>query len=246
MTILISCKHTCNSISLQKKMTTGSSTSTIISFKAGSSLKEFLDKRTNIRKTFYEIGEVIAVIKRVISDERLYDGRNPVMILCSPELEKVVDCKGFHINQLRERLMCHISFASDYAINLPGAIEPESPTHSEQTKRIANHILSHNNAQFKLTPNFLRIIQSMEPANRTRYTYTFAEAAQLLSNYMTAKRVRLVDERNPKVALVQNDPLGTAFNVSAFHKCQVKALMSTQLSPTQVRRTVRRCNKSSS
>ena len=230
-------------------MATDSSTSTpstIVSFKAGSSLKEFLDKRTNIRKIFYEIGEVIAVIKRVISDERLYDSRNPVMILCSPELEKVVDCKGFHIKQLRERLMCHIQFVSDYAINPPSASEPVSPTHSEQIRRIANHILSHNNAQFKLTPNFLRVIQSMEPANQTRSTYTFAEAAQLLSNYITARRERLVDERNPKVALVQNDPLGTAFNVSAFHKCQVKALISTQLSPTQVRRTVRRCNKSSS
>lgn len=39
----------------------------------------------------------------------------------------------------------------------------------------------------------------------------------------------MFDQRNIKVALVANDPLGKAFNVKAFHRCQVTNFLRSQL-----------------
>ena len=65
--------------------------STIVSFKKGSTLKAYIDGKTNIIKRFYMI---------VISDEKMYDVRNPSIVLCSPELELVLDRRPFIFQNL--------------------------------------------------------------------------------------------------------------------------------------------------
>ena len=67
-------------------------------------------------KKFYMIGEVLAILKAVISDEKMYDVRNPSIVLCSPELELVLDRKAFHISELTERIMNQVAWAPDYSL----------------------------------------------------------------------------------------------------------------------------------
>ena len=93
-----------------------STLSTIVSFKKGSSLKAYMDGKTKIIKKFYMIGEVLAILKAVISDEKMYDVRNPSIVLCSPELELVLDRKAFHISELTERIMNQVAWAPDYSL----------------------------------------------------------------------------------------------------------------------------------
>jgi hypothetical protein len=47
------------------------------------------------------------------------------------------------------------------------------------------------------------------------------QVAMLLSKYIMCHKDRFFDLRNIKVALVENDLLGTAFKVRAFHRTQV-------------------------
>ena len=42
---------------------------------------------------------------------------------------------------------------------------------------------------------------------------------------------KFFDTRNIKLAMVQDDPLGEAFGVNAFHRCQVNNLLRGQLTP---------------
>ena len=42
---------------------------------------------------------------------------------------------------------------------------------------------------------------------------------------------KFFDTRNIKLAMVQDDPLGEAFGVNAFHRCQVGNLLRNQLTP---------------
>ena len=53
----------------------------------------------------------------------------------------------------------------------------------------------------------------------------------LLSKYILARKKEIFDPRNIKLALVGNDPLGDAFGVKAFHRCQVNNLLRSQLIP---------------
>ena len=57
------------------------------------------------------------------------------------------------------------------------------------------------------------------------------QITRLLSAYILSKKHLIFDKRNIKLALVENDPLGKAFGVTAFHRCQVNALLRTQLIP---------------
>ena len=57
------------------------------------------------------------------------------------------------------------------------------------------------------------------------------QITRLLSAYILSKKHLIFDKRNIKLALVENDPLGKAFGVTAFHRCQVNALLRTQLVP---------------
>ena len=41
----------------------------------------------------------------------------------------------------------------------------------------------------------------------------------------------MFDFRNIKLALVQDDPLGEAFGLASFHRCQIASLLKSQLVP---------------
>ena len=55
----------------------------------------------------------------------------------------------------------------------------------------------------------------------------------LLSTYILAHKEKFFDCRNKKLAMVGGDPLGEAFEVRAFHRCQVGHLLKQQLIPVQ-------------
>lgn len=51
----------------------------------------------------------------------------------------------------------------------------------------------------------------------------------MLSEYILSNKEKFFDPRNIKVALVENDPLGIAFKVKSFHRCQVTSLLRKQI-----------------
>ena len=53
----------------------------------------------------------------------------------------------------------------------------------------------------------------------------YIQVTLLLSKYILARKDKIFDPRNIKLALVANDPIGEAFGVKAFHRCQVKYVL---------------------
>ena len=93
-----------------------STPSTVISFEEGSTLKAYIEGKSHISKTFYVIGEVLAILKTVISEEKMYNERNPSIVLCSQELEEVLDRKALHISELTECITSQIAWAENYSM----------------------------------------------------------------------------------------------------------------------------------
>ena len=52
-----------------------------------------------------------------------------------------------------------------------------------------------------------------------------------MSKYILARKEKFFDQRNIKLAMVENDKIGEAFGVKAFHRCQVNNLLRQQLVP---------------
>ena len=70
----------------------------LVKFKKDSTLEQFLLTKTgDANKTCMEI---LNILKNIIKSEEMYDPRNPSIIFCSQELEKIFNCKALHLYDL--------------------------------------------------------------------------------------------------------------------------------------------------
>ena len=56
---------------------------TVFKFKRGAPLKIYISRITSTEKTYYTLREILTIIKKVIGEEKMFDDRNPSVILCS-------------------------------------------------------------------------------------------------------------------------------------------------------------------
>ena len=75
---------------------------------------------------------------------------------------------------------------------------------------------------FRLQPTFLKVLTQIGNCDETKEIFSYSEILNMFSRYVVERSHTLVDLRNPKVLLLENDPLKDVFKVKAFHRCQVK------------------------
>ena len=86
------------------------------------------------------------------------------------------------------------------------------------------------------------MIQNVKKVNKNKTIFTYEEICSLLSKYIIDQKDQFLHVQNIKIAWVQNDPLGRAFNMLVFHKGQVGALLWSQLIPVKTRKSPRLFN----
>ena len=109
---------------------------------------------------------------------------------------------------------------------------------SRQTSSIATRREIHERILFELESKFLEVIQSV--SRKSRKYFTITEVTRLLVKYIYHRQDKIIDLRNPTVALVSEDPLGEAFELQAFHRTQLRSLMLRHMSSTTTRRNPQR------
>lgn len=67
-----------------------------------------------------------------------------------------------------------------------------------------------------------QVVQLVPGTDPKQTIFSYEEVTLLLSKYILSRKDDIFDPRNIKLALVANDPIGDAFGVKAFHRCQVK------------------------
>ena len=154
------------------------------------------------------IGEFLAILKTVIIKEKLYDNRNPCIVLGSQELEKALDRKALHISELTDRIMSQIAWAENYSMGFfKGAfpfLEPSQKNSlSRRTSSVATRIETHEGTLFRLKPKFLKVIQGVERCYQSRKVFTFKEVTKLLAKYIFSRKDNIFDTRNLTVAWSQ-------------------------------------------
>ena len=71
----------CSTGSQDHLVTSNLSPDTIVSFKQDSELKSYIKLKTGIIKIFFTLGEIIAILRTIIKEEKQYDERNPALII---------------------------------------------------------------------------------------------------------------------------------------------------------------------
>ena len=225
----------CSTGSQNHLVTSKLSSDTIVSFKPESELKQYIRLKTRITKTFFTLGEIIAILRTIIEEEKQYEKRNPALIICSEELKLVLKCTALHYKELKIAIISHLAFTHEY---LGKVWDPKS--HSPKSKCVATHIWTPKKAQFKLKNPFLGLIQNMTRINQNRTVFTYEEICALVCKYIRDRKDQFFHDQNIRVCWVKDDLLGTCFDVDAFHFIQLKALIWSQL--TTIRKSPRHSN----
>merc|ERR1719209_2172965 len=220
---------------------------TMFKFKKDAPLQQFIHDITKVQKNYYSLAEILTILKDVISSEKMFDERNPSVIICSKPLEAALDQKALHVTEVRDLVIQQLEQLADQSLRDP---QPPQRLHTSQarpqttrgpaqtapptvvrTASIATNVQTNKDTKFRLKPLFLEVVRTVDEVNPKQTVFTYEEITSILSKYILSKKNAIFDTRNIKLALVENDPLGKAFGVTAFHRCQVNALLRTQLIP---------------
>jgi hypothetical protein len=74
-------------------------------FVPGAPLRRFIYNVKKTIKIYYQLHEVITLVREIIRDNCLYDKTNTAVIVCDSELEKVFDTNGMHVSELKGKIM---------------------------------------------------------------------------------------------------------------------------------------------
>ena len=212
---------------------------TIVSFKPGSELKQYITLKTGITKTFFAFGEIMAILCAIIEEEKQYQEKNPALIICSEELKKIVKCPALHYNELKSEVINHLAFTHEYIEEVE---DTEShPPKSKCGKCVYQQIWISNKYEYKLKSPFLQLIQGMTGhVNPKRTVFTYEEICDLICIYLYKGRDQFFHDQDDKACWIKGDPLESCFDVEGFHWKQLKPLIVAQLIPT--RRSPRNTN----
>ena len=97
-----------------------------IKWKEGSRLKQFLNLKCDDNERSFTYIQVLKILKDVIISEKLYDPKNPAIILCNDDLELALDQRALHVSQLNAAILPH--FSNWKEIEFPQVIHTKNPT----------------------------------------------------------------------------------------------------------------------
>jgi hypothetical protein len=224
-------------------------------FRVDAPLKNYIHSKTNSVREIYTLAQLLTILKNIIGDEGLYDPRNTYIILCDTAMEAAFDLPGMHVTEIREFVFRQLELLPEEYQNpvlvsasvseiLPQETvsEPTTSTVGAQStvgsevqiidqtvRRISNKIYSNTNARFEMKPDFRDVLSLVPGFEHHRTLFSYDEITALLSTYLLSRKESIFDSRHIKLALVKNDPLGKAFDVDCFHRCQVTSMLRKQI-----------------
>ena len=209
---------------------------TVISLK--DELQEFISRKTQISKPFHRVGEIMAVLRKIITQEKMLHENNPNIILCSEELEMALGTKILTVNELEGRVMTQVEFASEYS-------KKDTSTRRTYPKGAcyATHVQINKNCYFQPKSALLNILQNIQKGYKTKTIFTYNNICLLLTKYIKKRKSKFFYHQNMSIAFVKDDPLDIAFGVSAFHENQATMFLLSQLTQVKIRRSIRIRNR---
>lgn len=172
---------------------------TMFEFKKGAQLKHFIIEKTHQEKRYYSLAEVLTVLKDVISAEKMFDERNPSVIICSKSLEQALNQKALHVTEVRDLVLGQLERLADQSLRdrgvarpgpappLPGPPQTAAPR-VIRTASVATNVQTNKDAKFRLKPLFLKVAQMVEGVTKTKTIFTYEEVTLILSKYILSKK----------------------------------------------------------
>jgi len=82
-------------------------------FKPQSKLELYIVKKKNLEKKIFTLAEVLTYLKDIIRGGRLFDMKNPSIILCDNDLEEALNMKALHVTEIRDLVLAQLTKLHD-------------------------------------------------------------------------------------------------------------------------------------
>jgi hypothetical protein len=214
-------------------------------FKQGSPLKTYLHFKMQEKykkHSTFTLRHLLGDLKYILKKEKLYDPLNPAIILCDARLERVLDIKALHVSEVKEHVLTHLVlvYTSFHTRKQPIQIQTRNTKQlrlskeNEELKRLVNLQVQqtfNKDSDYRMKPLLKATLKQLPHFPSHKRTFNYTELCQYLTKYIICHKEKLIDPRHIKICIVRNDPLGKAFNVNAFHRCQVAQLLRRSIIP---------------
>ena len=175
-------------------------------------------------------------LKVIVRSEKLFDLKNPSIIMCDHDLEIALDMKDLHVTEIRNQILKQLTLVSqqNWQKNF-NTYRKEDPSFSSRPliKTSNATLVLDKEAKYTVKPSLIVLLRTeCEEKDRDKAAFTYEEVFHLFSKYLIRRRETLFDPRNIHVARVHQDPLGRVLGgIARFHRCQVPNLLRAQLTP---------------
>ncbi len=189
----------------------------------------------------FTLTHLLGDLKYILKKEKLYDPLNPAIILCDTRLECALNIKALHVSEVKEHVLIHLVLVLPFHTRKrPIQIETRNTkqlrlyNENEESKRLVNLQVQqtfNKDADYRIKPLLKAVLKQLPHFPSHKRTFNYTELCQYLTKYIIYHKEKLIDPRHIKICIVRNDPLGKAFNVNAFHRCQVTRLLRCSIIP---------------
>ena len=215
---------------------------TTFNFKDDSKLKKVTETGTSMDSPDFTLLNLLKFIKNFVSENNMFDPQNPTIIILNGEMEEALGIKALHVEELREMVAKHLFSVTGDMPRIRTWFQPEmcwAPQVMTDLPNLTGLYLPHppvasDNHDYIMDNNFRQVLGELHLGKpkvneEGHLTYKVRVVLRGVSSYILAKKTFLFDDRHKFVCLVMNDPLGTALEVGAFHRCQLAALVMRKL-----------------
>lgn len=194
-------------------------------FKPNCIFKAFLEKYTGMGNQSFKLMDIHQLLHATIKAQDMYDDNNHSIIICTPELEHVLNVKAMHTLDLLSKILEHITRESPN--NMPPKYERITPAEIDQNDFWNQHTPihhSHNGSVQYFVQESLRKILGL-----AQRKYSEQEIYRELCSYIISSPSIIIDNRNATIAQIGNDPIGKIFKMQAIHSSQIEYIISNFL-----------------
>ena len=201
--------------------------SEIFQFKPNCKLKLLIEKYSHTEIHSFTILQIVNQLNYITRSQNMHDENNQSIIICTPEMEDAINFKALHTLEILSVIVEHITQESQpifqrnhansrFRISSSAQIDAEECITQNQTI---------TNMRMARTKYCLHAdLQNLLGLNNQKYT--MVEIMNSLTLYLANSDTVEIDERNPRIAFIANDPLGDIFNMKAFHTSQKQHIIA--------------------
>jgi hypothetical protein len=199
-------------------------------FKTDSKLKTYVASKQRPLLDNFSYYHLKYTFSDLCYDERMTHLKNPDIVMCTPELETIINRRVFSMTEFDKVFGPYVELTKEWNVSKTLLKPKDSPTRPVFDKYRAA-VYDDPSTKFDMSYNLETMLAILPDFPDDQYIYSYQSILLYVLQYIDTYKEQLIDPRSPDIVIVQGDPLGN-FKVKAFHHSNLHTLIKKHISVT--------------